>query len=221
MPPTEAITAFANRNPRLARAAGWALLGAAAILIVPDLHSWLNSQGLYVEWEVGPVYLSSSNLLFGLVYSGTLAVALWRAGHAGWWRAAGFALVSMFWLDFGLSVGMRYWTFINSSPLDGIMMFATGFLTAGLWMTLASLLFLPSLRRREDAVRTLAAVYRLLAVGVAGGALAGVVASVIVEILVSGGEWQYLGLSIAIWGAVYAAALSWALPPTRRVSGAG
>jgi hypothetical protein len=207
MPPTEAITAFANRNFRLVRMTGWAVAGAAAFLIGWPLALWLDKQGLDFEWKIGSVGFSLEVLLAGLFYSGALGVALWRAGHAGWRRAAGFALLAMFWFDFGLNA-------ISLISSRDIMMLATGLFTAGLWVTLASLLFLPDLRRRENAVRSLAALFRLLAVGVAGGTLAGVMVFWIVEMHFSA-WWGYLPIMIAAWGAVYAAALCWALPPAR------
>lgn len=212
---TEAISAALNRHPQLTRAAGWALASVMAIL----LGYWLSWLVPYVEWEVGPVGFSSSMLLFGFFYSGALGIALWRAGHAGWWRTAGFAVFSMFWFDFGTNVGIRFLSFLDSSLFDSIMMFATGFLAAGIWLTLVGLLFLPELRRQERSGWPLAALWRLLAAGIVVGTLAGTAGSFLVALLVkallNSDWWQHPDLIVVPWGAVYAAALSWALPPTR------
>lgn len=203
------IFATLNRTPRLAGAAGWALLGAAAILLGWPAAEWLSLQGLEVEWTIGPVEIGVLFLFIGLLYSGMLGIALWRRGHADWRRAAGFALLAMFWFAFGWNAGLIILSgnFELPDPLGGFLIWFIGFLAATVWMTLAGLLFLPVLRSRTTVTWPLGA-------GAGFAALAGAVA--ILDLI---GVVEALQIVVAGWCAVYAAALSLALPQAPRAGG--
>lgn len=202
MRPKETIAATVNPYPRASRAAGWALLGGVVALVGGFAADWFARQDLDIHWETRPNAFALSMLLFGLAYSVVVGAALWRAGHAGWRRAAGFALIAMFWFGFGVNVGlMLAWNgpSIPGLPQEFLVWFA-GLLTMTLWTVLSGLLFVPALRSRG-------AVVWLLAPGAGVAALAGNIAVV--------DFWWLLDRIIfvtAAWGAVQAAALSLALP---------
>ena len=199
------IAATLNRYPRAARAAGWALLGAAAILLGWPAAEWLASRGLDVEWTIGPVKIGLLFLFIGVLYSGMLGIAVWRRGHGGWRRAAGFALLAMFWFAFGWNVGER--TGWYSSGIDRFLILFTGFVAATIWMWVAGLALLPALRSRVATVW-------LLGAGAGFAALTGAIA-----ILDFFGVVEALQFVVAGWCAVYAAALSLALPQAPRAGG--
>jgi len=200
-----AIAARVAWQPRLAGAAGWALLGVAAILLGWPAADWLSSQGLDVEWTIGPVNVGVLFLFIGVLYSGMLGIAVWRRVHAGWPRAAGFVLASMFWFDFGWNAAERASWF--NSGIDEFLILFAGFMVATVWMTLAGLLFLPVLRSRTAVAWPLGA-------GAGFAVLAGVVA--IPDFF---GVLDVVRYIIAGWCAVYAAALSLALPQVPRAGG--
>ena len=215
MRPEGAIAAKPYWKPRLARAAGWALLGAVSFLFGWWAVDWLDSLGLDVKWTVGPIGVSLLVLIIGFVYSAALGVAMWRTGHAGRRRAAGFALVAMPWLAFGVNAGnILFWTYTGlpvflENLLEDFLIWFAALLTAGVWVTLAGLLFLPVLRSR-------AAVAWLFGASAGFAALAGTIAIADADSLFD--ALQYV---VAAWCAVYAAALSMALPRARRDDGDG
>jgi hypothetical protein len=205
---TAAIAAVLNRNPRLARTFGWALLVEVMwwLLIYP-MGWFIELTGISdVGWSIGPIVFAPHVLFTGLLFSGPLGFLLWRGGHARGRRAVGFALLAMFWFNFGGVVG---YDLISSVPwLAGdFLMFLewfSGFLTAAVWVTLAGLLLLPALRSRW-------AVAWLLGVGAVFAVLVGAYAAVD-----EAGTLDALNYLLAAWGAVQAGAFSLALPPTRR-----
>jgi len=214
MQPEGAIAATPYWKPRLARAAGWAVVGAASFLLGWWAIEWLASLDLdlNVSWTVGPIEVGLLILILGFVYSGALGVAMWRAGHAGWWHAACFAFLAMFWFDFGFNAGATVYLDISGLPdfLEDFLAWFAGLLTAGVWVTLAGLLLLPVLRSRR-------AVAWLLGASAGFAALAGAIAMVQYSDLLD--DMQYV---VTAWCAVYAAALSMALPqPQRNGGGSG
>jgi hypothetical protein len=205
----EAVSTVLNLNPRLARTAGWALLGGVAAFPVWHVVDWLASLDLdlnlgALEW---PLRLFLIGFFTGLPYTGLLGVALWRARVAGWRRAAGFALLAMFWFMFGFKVGASLgWDNRPDLPeavLDFVIWF-TGLLTMTVWVALAGIVTMPLLRSRR-------AVAWLLGGGVVFAALVGVTAIGDVT-----APLDYFTWVLAAWGAVQAAAFSLALPPTQR-----
>lgn len=211
MEPEGATAAKPYWKPRLIRAAGWALLGAVSFLLGWWAMEWLASPRLDAKWAVGPIGMSLLVLLLGFVYSGALGVALWRTGHAGWRRAAGFALVAMPWLAFGINAGtILFWAYTGLAVflVDSVIWFAA-LLTAGVWVTLAGLLLLPVLRSR-------AAVAWLFGASAGFAALTGTIAIAYADSL-----FDALLYVFAAWCAVYAAAVSMALPRARRDDGDG
>ncbi|MDH3242490.1 MAG: hypothetical protein OEO83_17695 [Alphaproteobacteria bacterium] len=206
MQPAGAIAATPYWKPRLARAAGWALLGAASLLLGWWAVEWLAAQGLDMNWTVGPIEIGLGVLCVGLVYSGALAVAMWRTGHAGWRRAAGFAVLATPWFAFGWNAGFILGWNMRGIPdfLGPFLIWFAGLLTAGVWMTLAGILMLPMLRSRT-------AVAWLLGSSAGFAVLAGTVAIADFYDLLD--KMQYV---VAAWCAVHAAALSLALPRARQ-----
>jgi hypothetical protein len=203
---TAAIAAVLNRNPRLARALGWALLGGVTgWLVFYALADGL--QGMPgVGWSIGPIDFHSHVLFAGLLFSGALGFLLWRGVHARGRRAAGFALLAAFWLLLGGEVSeiATGWDLRPFEYLDDFVVYFAGFLTASAWVTLAGLLLLPALRSRRAAAW-------MLGIGAVFAVLVGAFA--VVDASGPLGALQYL---LAAWGASQAAAISLALPPTRR-----
>jgi hypothetical protein len=206
---TEAIAAVLNRNPRLARTLGWALLGGVTGWLAFYAPVWVSSWNLQIQPVGEFMFALVIGLLWfviGLPYSGAVGFMLWRGNHANWGRAAGFALLAAFWFFFGVYAGeiATGWDLRPFEYLDDFVIYFAGFLTASAWVTLAGLLLLPALRSRRAAAWMLGigAVFAVLV-----GAFAVVDASDVVDAL------NYL---LAAWGASQAAAISLALPPTRR-----
>lgn len=202
------LAALARRYPRVARAAGWALLGGA--VLVPGWHAieGLSSldTGLDVEWSVGPFDFGLLLILYGLFHSGALGIALRQGDHSNGRRAAGFALLAMFWFNLGLSVGVNLaWrnpVELPESALSFLVWFA-GLLTMTAWVALAGLVTVPALRSRS-------AIVWLLGPGAVFAALVGVTA---IENIAA--PFNHFNHVLSAWGAVQAAAFSLALPPRK------
>lgn len=202
MRPTDARIATPQWRLRLARAAGWALLGVLSFLLGWAIVIHLDILDIRVSiggsWFYG---VSLGILVAGLAYTGALGFVIHRAGHGGWRRAAGFAILAMPWFVFGVNAGAA--AFDNCWSCTFLIWFV-GLVTAGAWVTLAGVLLLPFLR-------SWLSVGWLLAANVAFGAL--------------GGGWESAGLGglsddipyvVAVWCAAYAAAFSMTLPRAGR-----
>lgn len=206
MRPTDARIATPQWRLRLARAAGWALLGALSFLLGWAIAAQLDILDVRVSIGGGWFYgVSLGTLVAGLAYAGALGFAIHRAGHAGWRRAAGFAVLAMPWFAFGLNAGVAA---VDICWDCRFLVWFAGLVTAGAWVTLAGVLLLPFLR-------SWLSVAWLFAASVAFEALAGGWASADSGKL-SDSTVLYV---VAAWCAVYAAVFSMTLPLARRGDG--
>lgn len=209
---TTAATSYGKAE--LARAAGWAAVGAPAFAVGWWLAAALDKAGLNAIWHGGGItlYLEISLAAFvaGAIPAGALAVAVARAGDAGPARAAGFALAAMPWLTVGFNAGLVLFSTSRGLP-DGLARFLiwfAGFFAAGAWLTVAGLVLLP-------AVRTRRAVAWLAGSGTGFAALIGAIG--VVDFFGLAETFPYV---IAAWCAAYGVAFSLALPRGARNGGA-
>lgn len=213
MRPTDARAAIPQWGLRLARAAGWALLGALSFQLGWAIVSHLEFLDIRVPIG-GSFSFYGVNLAFvvaGLAYTGALGLAIHRAGHVDWRRAAGFAVLAMPWFTFGLNAGVAAfdagWGEFGNCWGCVFLIWFVGLVTAGAWVTLAGVLLLPFLR-------SWLSVAWLFAASVAFGALAGGRPGADL-----GGLPDDIPYVVTAWCAVYAAAFSMTLPAARRGDG--
>ena len=193
-------------KPVLGGAALWALLGGLSFVVGWYVGFGLGLEDMIVSWSGRGWFtlygVSPWMLLSGLAYTGVLAFAVHRARLAGWRRAAGFAVLAMPWFVFAWNAGMAVYDIGGRMIGEGaeileyvlaFLIWSGGLFAGGVWLALAALALLPSLRSRRSAAR-------LLAAGAAFAVPAGIVAAVDFDAALDAMQFLFAG-----WCAVHAA----------------